>query len=229
MRLFFGKYKGLFIFMFFYWIVCLLMLVKSLDFLYAVLAWNVLLAVLPLFFISEAVLTIRRHKIGLSIFWLLLWLFFFPNSMYVVTDFIHIAGENYRWMANAGMYSPDAGMVYSYDIMIWTKLLVIAMGFFYAISIGLESLHLFEQLVRKKYSKVIGYVSVLTVGLLTGIGVYIGRFLRFNSWDVVFNPLEVLKQTAELDRFAVQFIIAFSGFVLFCYIVYRFSRKHPVK
>ncbi len=228
MRIFFEKYKVLLLFMFIYWVICLVMLVKSLDFLYAVLAWNVLLAILPLFFIGEAVLTARRKKIGFSIFWIFLWLFFFPNSMYVVTDFIHIAGENFRWMANAGQYAPEAGMVYSHDIIIWTKLLVIAMGFFYAIVVGLESVYVFEQIVREKYSKTIGYISIASVGLLTGIGVYIGRFLRFNSWDIVFNPLDVLRQTAEVDRFGVQFTIAFSGFVLFCYMLYRFMKKQPV-
>lgn len=226
MKVFIEKYKMQLVFIFIYWAICLVMLFKSLDFLYAVLAWNVLLAVLPLFFISEAVVTVRARKIGLSIFWIFLWLFFFPNSMYVVTDFIHIAGENFRWMADAGQYAPDAGMVYSHDILIWTKLLVIAMGFFYAILVGLESVYMFEKIVREKYSKTIGYVSIVSVGLLTGIGVYIGRFLRFNSWDIVFNPLDVLRQTAQVDRFALQFIIAFSGFVLFCYVLYRsFKQK----
>ncbi|PID23206.1 hypothetical protein CSV61_01780 [Sporosarcina sp. P3] len=221
METFFGKHKMLVLFMLAYWSVCLAMLFKSLDFLYAVLSWNVLLAILPLFFISQATETIRQKKISWSVFWILLWLFFYPNSVYLVTDFIHIANEKFRWMAGTGPYAPDAGMVYSHDILIWTKLLVIAMGFFYAAVVGLESFYVFEQLVRKKYSKNIGYVSILSVSLLTGIGVYIGRFLRFNSWDIAFNPLQVLQQVAEVDRFAVQFSIAFSGFVLFCYLLYR--------
>ncbi|PIC99582.1 DUF1361 domain-containing protein [Sporosarcina sp. P29] len=221
MKTFIEKHKILVLFMLAYWGVCLVMLFKSLDFLYAALSWNVLLAILPVFFINQAVTTIGQKKISWTVFWILLWLFFFPNSVYVVTDFIHIANEKFRWVSNAGPYAPGGGIVYSQDIFIWTKLLVIAMGFFYSIVVGLESVYIFEQMVRKKYSKKIGYASIVSVGLLTGIGVYIGRFLRFNSWDVVFNPLQVLQQVAQVDRFAVQFIVAFSGFVLFCYLLYR--------
>lgn len=190
MKTFIEKHKILVLFMLAYWGVCLVMLFKSLDFLYAALSWNVLLAILPVFFINQAVTTIGQKKISWTVFWILLWLFFFPNSVYLVTDFIHIANEKFRWVSNAGPYAPGGGIVYSQDIFIWTKLLVIAMGFFYSIVVGLES-------------------------------VYIGRFLRFNSWDVVFNPLQVLQQVAQVDRFAVQFIVAFSGFVLFCYLLYR--------
>lgn len=221
MKILFEKYKVLVLFLFAYWCVCLIMLFKSLDFLYVALSWNVLLAVLPLFFISQAVTTVGQKRSSWSILWIALWLFFFPNSVYLVTDFIHIANEKFRWMANVGPYAPGGGIVYSHDIFIWTKLLVIAMGFFYSIVVGLESVYIFEQFVRKKYSKKIGYACIFSVGLLTGIGVYIGRFLRFNSWDIVFNPLQVLQQVAQVDRFAVQFIIAFSGFVLFCYMLYR--------
>ncbi|PIC82791.1 DUF1361 domain-containing protein [Sporosarcina sp. P1] len=221
MRTFLEKYKVLVFLLFAYWGVCLVMLFKSLDFLYVALSWNVLLAVLPLFFIRQAVTTVGQRKISWSIFWIVLWLIFFPNSVYLVTDFIHIANEKFKWMSNAGPYAPDGAIVYSHDILIWIKLLVIAMGFFYSVVVGLESVYIFEQIVRKKYSKKIGYVSILSVGLLTGIGVYIGRFLRFNSWDIVFNPFQVLKQVADVDRFEVQFIIAFSGFVLFCYMLYR--------
>ncbi|ARF12945.1 DUF1361 domain-containing protein [Sporosarcina ureae] len=221
MKISFEKHKVLVLFMFAYWGVCLFMLFKSLDFLYAALSWNVLLAILPLFFINQAVITVGQRKISWSVFWILLWLFFFPNSVYLVTDFIHIANEKFRWMANVGPYAPGGGIVYSQDILIWAKLLVIAVGFFYSIVVGLESFYIFEQIVRKKYSRKIGYASILSVGLLTGIGVYIGRFLRFNSWDIVFNPFQVLQQVAEADRFAVQFIIAFSGFVLFSYMLFR--------
>ena len=225
---FFEKYKVILVFMFVYWCICLVMLFKSVDFLYAMLSWNVLLAVLPLFFVGKAVETVGQRKIGWSIIWMFLWLFFFPNSVYMVTDFIHISNEKFMWMIEVERYSSDAGVVYSNDIMVWAKLFVIGMGFFFSILVGLESFYIFEQIIRKKYSKIICYSGILVVGLLTGIGVYIGRFLRFNSWDILFNPLQLLKQVAGMDGFAIQFIIAFTIFVVGSYILFRTFRKHSM-
>lgn len=225
---FFERYKGILLFMFMYFCICLVMLFKSTDFLYSMLSWNVLLAVLPLFFVGKAIVTIGQRKIGGSIFWMFLWLFFFPNSVYMVTDFIHISNEKFMWMIEVERYSQDSGVVYSNDIMVWAKLFVIGMGFFFSILVGLESFYIFEQIIRKNYSKIICYVSIFGVALLTGIGVYIGRFLRFNSWDILFKPLQLLEQVAAIDEFAIHFIIAFTIFVLGSYILFRTFRKQSM-
>ncbi len=225
MRGFFEKYKGLLLFMFVYWCICFVMLFKDNSFLYIMLSWNVLLAVLPLLFIKKAEMTIEQRKIGWSVFWMILWLFFFPNSVYMVTDFIHISNDKFMWLIDVERYSPDSGVVYSNEIIVWTKLLVIGLGFFFALLAGLESLYILEQNIRKKYSMIICSLGLLLVALLTGIGVYIGRFLRFNSWDILANPMQLLKQVIGIDEFAVQFIITFTVFVIGSYTLYKTFRK----
>lgn len=225
---FLKKYKGILLFMFLYWCICFVMLSKETSFLYVMLSWNVLLAVLPLFFVKKAEMTMGQRKIGWSIFWGILWLLFFPNSVYMVTDFIHITNDKFMWSIEVEMYSTDTGVVYSNEIMVWVKLLVIGIGSFFALLVGLESFYIFEQNVRKKFSKIICYLGILVVALLTGIGVYIGRFLRFNSWDILFNPMKLVKQVAGIDGFAVQFIIAFTIYVIGSYTLYRTFRKKSV-
>lgn len=222
---FLEKYKVQVIILFLYWCICFVMLFTSGDFLYAMLGWNVLLAVCPLFFIGKALVTIEQRKVAWSILWMILWLFFFPNAMYMITDFIHLSTEKFLWVIEAQRYSADAGVVYSNDIMVWMKLLVIGIGFFYSIVVGLESFYTFEQIIRKRYSTRMAYSGVFAVSLLTGIGVYIGRFLRFNSWDILFNPFQLLKQMVEINGFAIQFIIAFTLFVVGSYVIYRAVRK----
>lgn len=143
----------------------------------------------------------------------------------MVTDFIHISNDKFMWSIDVEMYSTDTGVVYSNEIMVWVKLLVIGIGSFFALLVGLESFYVFEQNVRKKYSKIICYLAILVVSLLTGIGVYIGRFLRFNSWDILFSPMKLLKQVAGIDGFAVQFIITFTLFVIGSYTLYRILKK----
>lgn len=225
MRIFFKQYKVVVGFMFIYWLTCLMLLFKSGDFLYAALSWNVLLAICPLFFIKKALETVRRKKIGWSIFWVLLWLFFFPNAVYLVTDFIHLTSEKFMWMADVEPYSPEAGLVYSDDILVWIKLFVIGLGFFFSMLVGLESFYNFEQIIRKKYSTIICFIAISAVALLTGIGVYIGRFLRFNSWDILFDPLQLVRQVIKFDGFALQFIIVFTLFVFGSYLLYRGFKK----
>lgn len=68
MGVFFEKYKGILLFMFVYWCISFIMLFKEPSFLYVMLSWNVLLAVLPLFFVIKAEMTMGQRKIGWSIF-----------------------------------------------------------------------------------------------------------------------------------------------------------------
>lgn len=222
---FIEKYKALLAVILVYWGICFVMIFKDNNLLYAMLSWNVLLAVLPLFFIKKAEITMEQKKMGWSVLWLVLWLFFFPNSVYMITDFIHISNDKFLWFIEGGRYAPDSGVVYSYEIIVWTKLLVIGIGFFFATLAGLESLYIFEKTIRKKCSMVIAILGILAVAMLTGIGVYIGRFLRFNSWDVLVNPIELFKHMIAIDVFAVQFTIVFGVFVLGSSIVYSVFRK----
>lgn len=222
---FIENYKGLLLFMFVYWGICFAMLLADGSFLYVMLSWNVLLAVLPLLFIIKAEITIKQRKLGVSVIWLLLWLLFFPNSVYVITDFIHISNDKFLWMLDVGRYSSESSVAYSNEIIVWAKLFVIGFGFFFAIVAGLESFYIFERNVRKKYSAAISFCALTVVAVLTGLGVYIGRFLRFNSWDLFFNPIALIKEIIGADIFALQFICVFTVFVAGSYLLYRTIRK----
>jgi len=221
---FLRKYKEIILFMFAYWFICFVMLFADGSFLYAALSWNVFLAVLPLFFVKNAETAWEQGKTFWIIIWVFLWFFFFPNSLYVVTDFIHISGEKFIWIAKK--YSSNRGVVYSSEITVWAKLLVIGLGYLFSLLVGLESLNIFERNIRKKVSKFICYSVISVIILLSGIGVYIGRFLRFNSWDIVLTPFNLLKQVVNrIDIFFIQFVLVFSLFIVCSYILYKIFRK----
>lgn len=209
-----------------YWIACFLMLFKDGSFLYFMLSWNVLLAILPLAFIIKSETSLIQDKLGYSILWMVLWLLFFPNSVYMVTDFIHISNDKFMWIVEAEKYSINGGIVYSTDIMVWTKLLIIGVGFLFAMLVGLESFYIFQQILEKLTSKIVSLLGVIVVSLLSGIAVYIGRFLRFNSWDIILNPVQLLKQLiTAIDSFAIQFVVTFAIFIMGCYILYKIFRR----
>lgn len=219
------RYKGLLLSMFVYWGVCFVVFLQTANFLYVMMAWNTLLALLPLLFIVKAGAAMRQKKGGWTAGWLILWLLFFPNSMYMITDFIHLSNDKLLWLVEVERYSSESGVVYSTDMMLWIKLFVIGMGFFFAQLAGLESIYRLERMSSKKYSMIIRSIGFLALALLTGLGVYIGRFLRFNSWDVLADPIQLVKQILDIDAFAGQFIIVFACFVGGSYFVYRTLRK----
>ena len=148
MKIIFKRYKGLLFFMLLYWILCFLVFWDDINFLYIMLAWNIFLSTLPLVFINLAILKDKLKKIGGTIIYFMLWLLFFPNSVYMITDFIHISNDKLIWFEVVERYSLNNGTVYSTDIMLWIKLLVIGLGVIYGILIGLESIHLFYYFLR---------------------------------------------------------------------------------
>ena len=214
------KYKGLLLFMLVYWVICFLMLISDVSFLYVMLAWNVFLATLPLVFINLSLLKNRINKRVGAIVYGILWLVFFPNSVYMITDFIHISNDKLVWYEQVARYSANNGTMYSNNIMQWLKLLVIGIGVVYALLIGMESLYIFYRFLNRKIPKLISCLIVAGVSLISGLGVYIGRFLRFNSWDLLM-PLSLLREVfANINTFAIEFMFAFAGFILIMFILY---------
>lgn len=225
MRILYKKYKNLLAMIILYWLICFLMYLITIDMRYVTLSWNIMLAVLPLLFIGKVFVTVSEKK-KKSLFWVFLWLFFFPNSVYMVTDFIHLSNEDYVWIVESGQHFIETSVVYSNDIFVWIKLLVISFGFLLSLLIGLESLYLFEYIIKKKQPITRSWFWMIAVILLTSIGVYIGRFLRFNSWDVVFFPLELLKETLNIGLFGIQFMMVFTIFILSSYLLYKIFRHN---
>jgi uncharacterized membrane protein len=223
----FMKDKGVLVIMLGYWGACFAMFCELDRFFYIMLAWNVLLAALPLFFIKRAEQACKQEKKSRSVLWTILWLFFFPNSVYMLTDFIHVAGDKFKLSVKLQEYAASSSVVYSNDIMVWLKLLIIGFGFVFALLVGLESMYIFEQNMRKKFSKLVQWLGILGAVLLSGIGVYIGRFLRFNSWDIFSNPMKLFDQTfTKMNAFTLQFIIAFTVYVFGSYVLYRVFRRN---
>lgn len=145
---------------------------------YLFLFWNLFLAFLPLLISrSMFVFNIRGHLsrvafIIIGVFWLLL----IPNAPYIVTDLIHLSHRH------GAPLIYDAFMIFTFA---WAGLLM----FFY-------SLQDIEKIIISKYGVWIAKIKIPTIILLSSIGVYMGRYLRFNSWDV-FIDHSVLGDTLD--------------------------------
>ncbi len=141
---------------------------------YAFMVWNLFLAAIPLG-LSLGLRRISRLSVALPL--LALWLLFFPNAPYVLTDLMHLnehPGNVPKWL--------DLLMLLSFALVsLW---------------LGFQSLHIVQHWVARKFSHATAWcVSVGTLGL-SGFGVYLGRFDRWNSWDLLHRPVSLLSRIA---------------------------------
>ena len=132
---------------------------------YCFLIWNIFLGAIPLFVSSRL-----NNAIKKDLQWILLtaWLIFFPNALYIITDLIHLKER--------------------YPVPIWFDIILISSAVFNGLFFAYISLCQIELFLRSKFdNKKTGLILFLFL-FLGSFGVYIGRFLRWNSWDVVVNP-----------------------------------------
>lgn len=95
------------------------------------------------------------------------WLFFLPNTWYVITDFIHVY--------------PTGEISELYDIvMVGTLALV-------GCVLGFTSLYLVHQEIKKRLTFEYSWLAIEVIILLSSFAIYMGRVLRWSSWDLVSN------------------------------------------
>lgn len=131
------------------------------------LNWSLFLAWIPLLLSSLILAFNIRGKISLA-FIIVVWILFFPNSPYILTDLFHLRARN--------------------DIPIWYDLIVILSYAWTGLICGFISLNDIEQRLSDYAGR--NFITGLIIFFLfmSSFGVYLGRFLRWNSWDVLNNP-----------------------------------------
>lgn len=178
--------------------------------------WNVFLAFLPIVFVQ--ILKFYRgrgftNKIVMGML-LFLWLLFFPNAHYVVTDMIYFGDTSY-FVGN------ELSATYTTSILPWIKIIYIGGGILLGTFFGLDSLFDVHMFINEKKGRAAGNLAVFIVSLLSGYAIYIGRILRVNSWDVL-HPFSLLdKIIDDISRFSILFSLIFSAYILGTYFLYR--------
>ncbi len=182
--------------------------VGDLRFRFSGLLGNLLLAWIPL----VLALLIRRipARRNRFCFWsaLVAWVLFFPNAFYITTDLIHM-----RKFGTDGIYR-------WYDMLMT---IAFACGGIFLGSLSLYLLHLF---VRQRLGWRLGWAFAAGMLALGSFGIYLGRFLRLNSWDVVTRPFKLLanispllepKSLTEVAAFSATFF--FFSLAVYCFVV----------
>jgi uncharacterized membrane protein len=181
---------------------------------HAYLVWNLLLAWFPLAFALLAQDRFRETDtprdakfLGLGIAWLL----FFPNAPYIFTDLVHVLAKGRPTF--------------------WTELMLVLITSMTGFLAGFLSLRLMHGLAARLWGRGVGWLFVAGVSGLAAFGVYLGRFTRLNSWDVVLNPVALVRRTGwaawnlATEWQQAKFFILFSVFLLLGYVM-LFSLTH---
>ncbi|MBO1263660.1 DUF1361 domain-containing protein [Proteiniclasticum sp. SCR006] len=214
-------YRNIALFILIYGAASLALFFSSGNFLFLMLVWNVFLASLPLVFVQYGMDTEKKWRRAA---YLLLWLVFFPNAIYMITDIIHLSNDQMIWSVPVEPYSSESGTRYSTELFAWSKLLVIALGAFYGLLIGMESLSRLYDHIRLKKGMLLSVLSVVSVSFVASFGVFIGRFLRFNSWDLM-RPMTLAKEILRsLTGFTFEFSLVYMVFVLTAFVLFRWFR-----
>lgn len=182
------------------------------SFNYGFMIWNLFLAWIPFlisYFTYTATLS-RRWVYVIVPVAAFFWLIFFPNAPYMLTDFQHLATD---WRGSAP---------------IWYDVLLLLWFSFTGLLLGIVSLFLMHEIIRREFGRWSGWAFVAAVTGLSGIGVYVGRFLEWNSWDIFHNPTGIALYTIERAQDpslrSVGFTLLFAAFFLFLYVtLYTFG------
>lgn len=173
------------------------------------LIWNTFLAVIPLYMLYLKKYT--NHML-FKIFITLIWILFLPNSFYTLTDLIHIQSlDFYEINQNE--------VINSQQINVWLELLNIFLVSSFGFLIGCINVSLF---VKKIHNILFKIIAIFSLSFLSAIGIYIGRFLQYNSWDIL-NPIHILYAFINnLNLFAIQFIAIITIFIFIsCLLFYK--------
>jgi uncharacterized membrane protein len=173
------------------------------------LVWNIFLAWIP-YATSSFFKLYENKQRWKQLFLFSSWLLFFPNALYIITDLIHLQ---------------ETG-----DAPAWFDAILLFTSSFIGLVMAFMSLHNVERWLSKKISrKTLGIIIPLII-FIGSFGVYLGRFERWNSWDIIHNPIALGMDIIEcfifpLDHFrswAVTIILS----ILF-YLIYSFSKILP--
>ncbi|MFA5274992.1 MAG: DUF1361 domain-containing protein [Candidatus Izemoplasmatales bacterium] len=189
------------------------------DGLHIMLAWNILLATIP-YLIAFVIANKKIRNRWLIYGMILIWVLFYPNAFYVITDLIYLDQADFIWQSGF-----DHPMDYLQNMEAYLKLFHIISGALIGIALGVISLESIRQHLLLPLMKRTQWLGVLIILFCSAVGIYIGRFFRFNSWDIWKFP-EILREFfSNFSWFTVFFIVAFVVIQLLCYLLYFFIQK----
>jgi uncharacterized membrane protein len=196
-------------------LICIVLVVARMAYSESVrhrgLIWNLFLAWIPfmLAYAAHAVSWRRSTLYFIIPLIAFLWLIFFPNAPYMLTDLQDLSRRAF-----------DAPLWYDVIIVVWSS--------WTGMLLGVISLYLMQDIMIRLFGRVTGWVFVFLISALSSFGIYIGRFVRLNSWEILQRPGEVAQEILGIvidpSMRLAAFTILYTVFFLFVFLLlYSFS------
>lgn len=183
---------------------------------YGFLVWNLFLAYIPLIISTrlvknEFIIFSKVKFYGLYV----LWILFLPNAPYIITDLFHL--------------QKGTAMPQWYDLLLVSSF---ALNGCLLLFISANQIH---QLLTKKLNASLNWLLTTSVFFLCGFGIYLGRYLRWNSWDIIQKPFDLINDI--LLRFAHPFqhpktwgvTIGFGSLFLIGFLIFNSINQNSIE
>jgi uncharacterized membrane protein len=209
MNITFSFQKALFAFLSFIGLLIAVRIFYSGSTRYLFLVWNIFLAWIP-FVVSSRFDILTKRAAWRQVLIFCCWLIFFPNALYIVTDLVHLQIETTvpKWF--------DAVLLFSASVA--------------GLMMAFVSLYRAEAYLKGTRLSRFVPVLIFLILFLGSFGVYLGRFLRWNSWDIVSNPFQLLlsighRIISPFDHLQTWTVTGI--FSIFFYLLYMSLKKMP--
>lgn len=166
------------------------------------LTWNLFLAWIPYIISLNFIKKETSIKVFIPVF--IVWILFLPNAPYLVTDVLHLV-----------LSSPQ---------MLWYDSILLFFFGWIGLLLGILSLLHIHRYMRNHFNKINSEIAIFIICFISSFGVYLGRFERFNSWDIFIRPINTMRHSVDIsndfihDRTPLLFMIIFT---IFFYSIYK--------
>ncbi len=174
---------------------------------------NVTLALIPFVFGG---LMVKAKRIYIKSLFFVIWLAFVPNTIYIVTDIIHIPQQ---WNQTMPIERP---------LLLFQYLVLEIIGLLSFIS----AVYLFEKLLftlgrKKKKNKFLISHVIFVFNFIIGFGVVLGRIQKLNSWEIFSDAEKTLSKSFEVLS-SLELILLVIFFGLLGNFLYFFFKNNVV-
>jgi uncharacterized membrane protein len=173
-------------------IICRILYSGSFRFIF--LLWNLFLGWIP-FWISLYLSGKKATHKWQAVFLLAGWLLFFPNALYIITDLIHLEEKS--------------------NVPTWYDAVLLFTSAITGLLMAFASLYKVEKFLGKQISNSATNKLTVLCLFIGSFGVYLGRFLRWNSWDIITNPWDLAKEIAVRFFFPIEYYHTWAITLLF--------------
>ncbi|MDX2001343.1 MAG: DUF1361 domain-containing protein [Chitinophagales bacterium] len=172
---------------------------------YFFLNWNLLLAFIPYvvaLMLPDTSASSKRYGLVL----LGVWLLFFPNTFYIITDLFHLRHVR--------------------SVPLWFDTLLIVSYAWNGIVLGCLSLRRVQVYLRIVYGELLAFMGTIAFLMLASFGIYLGRYQRWNSWDIIAQPVGLFWEIFQMLRhpfhhLSIWMMICLIGtFLCLCYFTF---------